>query len=186
MMKRSIEFGFSQADLENLATFIAALNRAGVPFTLRRDNIAIEITIGHGFWNSFIFLLTLPNSSDSLNPWRNSPSLKRRRWPLSARSPTFRVPPLFSKARYVFHGSASTRIERRIENSPIVQWIKINSFPITMQSAFVLPRLSFGKTWEFGGTNFALFKPVCKPNLSNSTFKRCKARLSEWKRLMNF
>lgn len=48
-MKRSIEFGFSQSELENLASFIAALNRAGVPFSLRRDNVAIEITVGEGF-----------------------------------------------------------------------------------------------------------------------------------------
>ena len=54
-MKRSIEFttvGTNteiKYELEKFAFLVASLNMAGVPFSIRRNAIAIEITIGDGF-----------------------------------------------------------------------------------------------------------------------------------------
>ena len=42
-----IEFGFDELDA--LAALIAGLNRNGVPFTLRKDAHAIQITVGRGY-----------------------------------------------------------------------------------------------------------------------------------------
>ena len=43
MNKTTIEFGYNE--LNNLAAFIAALQVQGVRFTLRKDNVAIAVTI---------------------------------------------------------------------------------------------------------------------------------------------
>lgn len=45
MKENRIEFGFNPDELAALACLIANLNRNGVPYSLRRDNVAIEITI---------------------------------------------------------------------------------------------------------------------------------------------
>ena len=46
---RSIEFSLNAKDLRALAALIGGLNEAGVPFSLRKDYCAIEITISNGF-----------------------------------------------------------------------------------------------------------------------------------------
>lgn len=48
-MKRSIESRLTREDLFDFALLCAALNAAGVPFSIRRDSVAIEITIGEGY-----------------------------------------------------------------------------------------------------------------------------------------
>lgn len=48
-MNRTIEFSFNADDLSAFAQLVASLNKAGVPFTLRRDSVAIAITIGTGY-----------------------------------------------------------------------------------------------------------------------------------------
>lgn len=54
-MKRSIEFATvgtdkeTREELERFALLVASLNMAGVPFSIRRDKCAIEITIGEGY-----------------------------------------------------------------------------------------------------------------------------------------
>lgn len=48
-MKRSLEFRLNREGLFDFALLCAALNSAGVPFSVRRDEVAIEITIGEGF-----------------------------------------------------------------------------------------------------------------------------------------
>jgi hypothetical protein len=45
--KNCIEFNFQQ--MSELAALIAALNREGVPYSLRKDNFAIEISISKGY-----------------------------------------------------------------------------------------------------------------------------------------
>ena len=56
MKQNSIEFTLSSVDeaqlsddLAALAILIANLNKNGVPYSLRRDSLAIQITIGTGF-----------------------------------------------------------------------------------------------------------------------------------------
>ena len=48
-MKNRLEFSFTPDDLAALAILIANLNKNGVPYSLRRDSIAIEISISSGF-----------------------------------------------------------------------------------------------------------------------------------------
>lgn len=49
MKSNRLEFSFNASDLASLAILIANLNKNGVPYSLRRDSIAIELTISTGF-----------------------------------------------------------------------------------------------------------------------------------------
>jgi hypothetical protein len=48
-MNRSIEFRLCREELFDFALLCAALNAAGVPFSVRRDAITVIITIGEGY-----------------------------------------------------------------------------------------------------------------------------------------
>lgn len=48
MKQNTIEFDLSAEQLISLAAFIAGLNQNGVPYTLRKDNFGVAITVGTG------------------------------------------------------------------------------------------------------------------------------------------
>jgi hypothetical protein len=49
MKDNALEFGFNPEEIAALAALIANLNKNEVPYSLRRDNVAIEITIKTGY-----------------------------------------------------------------------------------------------------------------------------------------
>ncbi|MFA5936510.1 MAG: hypothetical protein WC822_01385 [Candidatus Paceibacterota bacterium] len=49
MNKTTLEFPNTVTDMVLLAAFVAELVRQGIVFTLRRDNIAVQITITGGY-----------------------------------------------------------------------------------------------------------------------------------------
>ncbi len=49
MKSNKLEFALTADDLAALAILIANLNKNGVPYSLRRDNVAIEISISPAF-----------------------------------------------------------------------------------------------------------------------------------------
>jgi hypothetical protein len=49
MNSNKLEFSLFDHELLALATLIAGLNRNGVPYTLKRNDSSIEITVGTGF-----------------------------------------------------------------------------------------------------------------------------------------
>ncbi len=49
MKSNKLEFSLTADDLAALAILIANLNKQGVPYSLRRDNLAIEIAISPAY-----------------------------------------------------------------------------------------------------------------------------------------
>lgn len=48
MNNKTIEFSLA-SEMTELAKFLAVLNQAGVPYSLRKDSVAIAVTVGTGF-----------------------------------------------------------------------------------------------------------------------------------------